>query len=153
MIRQANKKDIQVICRLSFQYKKMIKRETQEFLFQRLDKRTGQFYLKTLTKQGECLFVFVVQDIVVGYVYASIQTKPDDLTPAPYVEINELVVDQRHRSKGIGTSLIESVEKWAKEKRISIVQLSVQEFNVGARHLYEKLGYQSIEIKMQKRLV
>ena len=45
------------------------------------------------------------------------------------------------RNKGIGTSLLEKSEAWARSKGISRLELTVVEENTPAVKLYEKLGY------------
>ena len=53
--------------------------------------------------------------------------------------ISELWVDLRHRGEGLGSELIRSAEKFAKEK--GCIRLHLETRNEKARELYEKLGY------------
>lgn len=46
-----------------------------------------------------------------------------------------------YRGNGIGTTLFQNVEKWAKENNIIRLELSVECPNQTARHLYEKSGF------------
>lgn len=51
-----------------------------------------------------------------------------------------IVVDQKFRGKGVGKSLIQNLEKLAKNFGIEIFHLEVYEGNP-AKHLYKKLGF------------
>ena len=53
--------------------------------------------------------------------------------------ISELWVDRRHRGEGLGSELIRSAEKFAKEQ--GCIRLHLETRNEKARELYEKLGY------------
>lgn len=51
-----------------------------------------------------------------------------------------IVVDQKFRGRGVGKTLIQNLEKLAKDFGIEVFYLEVYEGNP-AKHLYEKLGF------------
>ena len=61
------------------------------------------------------------------------------------VMIAGLVVDKNHRKKGIGRTLMEHAERWAKEQGCSIVRLSSSSNRTTAHRFYEVLGYTNIK--------
>ena len=63
-----------------------------------------------------------------------------------------LVVDPDCQKTGIGKSLMENEEKFAKSQNIDILQLEVSIRNLDAIKFYEKLGYKTIRNKMEKKL-
>jgi len=60
--------------------------------------------------------------------------------------IEHLAVLPEKRGQGIGKQLIEFAENQARAKGLKRVTLSVEVENEGARRLYERLGFQTIEV-------
>jgi ribosomal protein S18 acetylase RimI-like enzyme len=60
--------------------------------------------------------------------------------------IGHLAVLPEKRRQGIGKQLIEFAENQARAKGLKRVTLSVEVENEGARRLYERLGFQTIEV-------
>jgi len=54
------------------------------------------------------------------------------------VWIEELVVKEEFRGKGIGTKLMKELEKVAKEKKFGAISLNTKKFNL---KFYEDLGF------------
>lgn len=59
--------------------------------------------------------------------------------------IEDVVVDENFRGKGIGTGLIKYVLKIASEKGIKYVNLTSNPKRVEANKLYQKLGFKIVE--------
>ena len=59
--------------------------------------------------------------------------------------INGLVVDERHRSSGIGSSLVEAAERWALDHGAAAIIVRSRSTRRRAHRFYERLGY--LEIK------
>lgn len=59
--------------------------------------------------------------------------------------INGLVVDEDHRSQGIGAALVEAAEKWAHEQGATEIMVRSRSARVRAHRFYERIGY--VEIK------
>lgn len=53
-----------------------------------------------------------------------------------------LAVKEEYQRQGIGKSLMEEAENWAKKRAITRLELSVMTHNAGAVHLFEKMGFQ-----------
>mgnify|MGYP001121680825 CR=1 FL=1 len=147
MIREAKQKDIEQITLLCIQ--------TAPF------EGTGEpgeveFYNKLFTESishDERLILVAESDsVIAGFAYAEIEHTPDDCTPAPYVSLDMIGVNQSHRGQGIARAIMSKVESWAREKGMNVIQLAVGESNVPAIRLYESLGYQTVMRKMQKEL-
>lgn len=56
-------------------------------------------------------------------------------------EISDLWVDEAHRKQGIGTQLIYHLAQMAKNRRIRTLEIGVDEDNLSARRLYDRLGF------------
>jgi len=59
--------------------------------------------------------------------------------------INGLVVHEDHRSRGIGASLVEAAEEWARARGATAIMVRSRSTRVGAHRFYEHFGY--LEIK------
>jgi GNAT superfamily N-acetyltransferase len=57
------------------------------------------------------------------------------------VEIGGLVVDERHRRRGVGRLLVEHVERWARERDCWAVHVRSNVIREDARAFYESIGY------------
>ena len=58
-----------------------------------------------------------------------------------YIYLDDLSVSGRCRNKGIGTRLIHTAEKYAKEIGIAKIVFHVERANEDAHRLYSRLGY------------
>lgn len=63
-------------------------------------------------------------------------------TRLKHVASVHLAVKAEHQRKGIGKSLMQEVENWAKKRAITRLELHVMENNRGAVQLFEKIGFQ-----------
>lgn len=77
----------------------------------------------------------------------------DQVTGERYAHIFLLYINPDHRRLGLGTILLQTAENWAKERGDR--QLGLQVFNIDqpAVQLYEKFGFQSKAMIMNKLLV
>jgi ribosomal protein S18 acetylase RimI-like enzyme len=97
--------------------------------------------------------IFVAEDDgVVGYVYAGIE-------PISWKElrdecgyVHDLVVDEAHRGKGVGTALMDAALAWMTERGLARVVLWTAQPNEGAQHLFDRLGFRRTMIEMTKEL-
>ncbi|MEM2368297.1 MAG: ribosomal protein S18-alanine N-acetyltransferase [Candidatus Bathyarchaeia archaeon] len=73
---------------------------------------------------------------IVGIVYAE-----DDTTIGHILTID---VSPRYHRRGVGTKLLQEMEKIFKDKNVKMIRLEVREDNIAALNLYDKLGYKKI---------
>jgi len=91
------------------------------------------------------VFVAALDSEVAGWlgVYVCRMVEAD-----PRAEISGLVVDERYRSQRIGWHLLQHAERWAREKRCSMIGLRSNVIRDRAHAFYERHGYK--HIKTQK---
>ena len=63
----------------------------------------------------------------------------------PFAEIGGLVVDEHHRNRGIGRSLLEEAEKWAAASGVSTLRVRSNMIRRDAHRFYERAGYSCIK--------
>ena len=73
------------------------------------------------------------------------RTVPDvpALVPRRYAAIEELVVAEAFRRRGIAALLMDAAHHWMRDEGIDETELTVYDFNQPALRLYRKLGYSS----------
>ena len=64
----------------------------------------------------------------------------------------DLIVEEAHRRRGYAEEAMRLAEAIAREKGASRISLHVFAHNVGARRLYDKLGYEETNVVMSKVL-
>ena len=90
------------------------------------------------------MFVALLDDRVVGTVYLWLEKAEEPLIEAKLRRVpllTHLKVHPDFRNQGIGTSLVEAVEASAKRLGHEKVALAVEENNVDAKRLYDRLNY------------
>jgi len=78
-------------------------------------------------------------DRIVGVAAAWIATK---IWCGRYLEIDNLVVDESHRSSGIGSRLIQHLEAFGKSRDCKILVLDSYTSNHASHRLYHRLGFE-----------
>lgn len=97
--------------------------------------------------------IFVAEDDrgqVVGLLSASQRWTLWHAGPCAIIE--ELIVDEGARRKGIGRALIQAALDWARSQRCSEVEVSTDQNNVKAQAFYRQLGFGSIALLLENEL-
>jgi GNAT superfamily N-acetyltransferase len=63
-----------------------------------------------------------------------------------------IAVLEGYRGQGVGRQLIDHLERWAAERGLERITLTVTETNDGAIRLYHELGYVDVGREMRKEL-
>jgi len=94
--------------------------------------------------------VFVVEDgaATIGMMKLSYVDKPWGVS----CEIDTMVVDSRHRNRGIGAVMLEVAERHAHEIGAAGLRVDVLLENYDGRRFYERAGYEAIAVRYGKRV-
>ena len=116
--------------------------------------RSREFFAEMLANEDVDIFVAEHEGALVGMVICFIDetSQAPFVVPRRFVHIDDMVVDESFRHRGVGQALLERVHQWTQEKGLAEVELVVWEFNTAARSLYEKLGYRTTWRRMRKKL-
>lgn len=116
--------------------------------------RERSFVEELLADPDTRLFVATQGDAIVGMAQASVLQPRNHalLTPLTRVYLDDIIVDEQHRSAGLGKALLDHVERWVRQLGVGRIELTVWEFNVSARALYERQGYTTLNRTMSKKL-
>ncbi|HHQ4620205.1 GNAT family N-acetyltransferase [Aeromonas veronii] len=101
------------------------------------------FLLDAIAAEGRLFCVAEQDGMVVGFLTARIDINESMpfLSKLPICRIGSVVVDEQHRSRGIGKGLIAHCDEWAKARDAQQIRLEVMAFNERAKALYEALGF------------
>ena len=111
----------------------------QDFVFDAPRQRRG-LALMLGNKRG-CVLVAEGQGEVIGMCTGQVTISTAEGGPALLVE--DVVVMEQWRGKGVGRYLLESLGGWAREQGIERLQLLADRNNISALDFYEALGWQA----------
>lgn len=111
-------------------------------LIPQLSGTTAPLDLTTLTKIVNCastgLLVARIDGLIVGTLTFVLYTLPTGAR----ARIEDVVVDEQIRNKGVATALVEEAIRLAREGGARTIDLTSRPTRIAANHLYEKLGFQ-----------
>ncbi len=76
---------------------------------------------------------------VVGFIQVIEESR--SIVVGPRADVAALVVDQNHRSQGIGRTLLKSAEQWAKDHELPLVRVRSNTKRQDAYRFYKREGY------------
>ena len=109
------------------------------------------WFAKLLAIPEQTLMLGEANDEVVGLVWLSVRSNPDDpiYRPRRHVYVEELAVAEEHRGQGIGCHLMQAAEGWARERGVQEIELDVWEENRRAISFYDRLNYKAVRRRMR----
>lgn len=94
--------------------------------------------LDVLNHDDEKIFLAVCDDEVIGYIYVNIY---DVLYQEPIANIVSFILNMNKKHNGVGKTLIEAAENWAKDKGIKKARIVSDVNRTHGHSLFKKLGY------------
>jgi ribosomal protein S18 acetylase RimI-like enzyme len=153
-IRSAGINDIDKILVLVEQLLKMHSDARPDWIDDKKRPTNYEFFKKIIENNNWKIFVAEDENSIVAYCLLQITEIKNhfifyDMTN---IEIQDLCVDEKYREKGIGRKLFKAVEQFAKEKNVNFIELSVWEFNQGAKQFYEHMGMRTRINRMELKI-
>lgn len=109
--------------------------------------KNAQKKIKNYYKDGTIL-VSIKDNKIIGFIIFSELLWDNHIK----LMIDEMVVDESHRGKGIGTLLLQEAEKSANKKGINNIEL-VSNINSEAFKLYKKLNYKETGLVVMEKIL
>ncbi len=109
---------------------------------------------KIISDVNSEIFLALVDNQAAGF--AEVYIREDKPNPArvayKHGHLQSLLVTEVFRRHGVGEKLLETTERWAKEKGATEMRLDIWEFAEGSLGFYEKTGYRTLRRKLVRRL-
>ena len=128
IVRKARNSDLDVLNDLSVQLGYPASKEETKNRFSLLSKENNHLLLVAEVEGNE----------VVGWIHVLLRIL---LMAEPMAEIGGLVVDEKHRGKGIGRLLVVEAEKWAKSRGIPRLVVRSNVVRREAHDFYPHVGF------------
>ena len=114
--------------------------------------RYGSFLGTQLRKRDATVLVAEERGIVIGYVYAALEGYDYMALRGPAGVLHDIVVDSRHRKRGVGGMLLEAALNFLKSHGAPRAVLSTAARNEAAQRLFERAGFRRTMIEMTAEL-
>lgn len=117
-----------------------------------------KYFIETLNEVNEHqgkIFLYEENNHIIGLIIGIINNEEEntyDFVSPKRGRITELIVSHSSRSKGVGTKLLNTMERYLYSVGCEDILLEVFAYNENAQHFYEKHGYQTRLIDMTKKL-
>lgn len=154
-IRLAQDKDLTEIKNLLFQVNNVHAEGRPDIFIKNARKYKDEEILAQLHDNSKIIFAYTDEsDKLIGYAFCQIHLHENitNMHPIKTLYIDDLCVDENHRRKHIGQSLLQYIEKWAKENAFYNISLYVWECNQNAKAFYEKMGMNVLKTGLEKIL-
>ena len=89
---------------------------------------------------------------VIGYAYAAAEGYDYMALRGPAGVLHDVIVDPRHRGRGVGRLLLEAALTFFRSRGVPRVVLSTAERNEAAQRLFERMGFRRTMIEMTREL-
>ncbi|UYM14640.1 GNAT family N-acetyltransferase [Endozoicomonas euniceicola] len=143
-IRKASQNDIDSLLNLNCQIGEF-HYQNAPTVFAKPSSEEREFLLKAISDPDRLFLVATLQNKVCGFITATI-TKNEAvpfLRKEPICRIGTIVIDEQHRSTGLGKALMNKCYDWAVSSGASQIRLEVMEFNSNAQDFYAGLGFKT----------
>lgn len=109
-----------------------------------------EYFTKLLNNPHACCFIAEDKRRRIGYIAAA--AKNISYRKSKYIEIENMGVTPKYRSRGIGTMLIEKCCEWAKVKGFQKIYVNAYFQNIKGVSFYKKNKFLEIDVGLEKIL-
>jgi len=154
MIRKARLSDAEGLARLYLQFWKAHRKADPLLRLRKKLSLAGEAEAakKDLRKRNCTIFVALAQGRVVGFIDLLVKKNDPMFVVKEYGYVDSLVVDQRHRKKGIASALVLCGLSYLRGKGIRDVKLNLYCSNRIAMAVWRKLGFREISKNMIRKI-
>ncbi|MGE8004317.1 N-acetyltransferase family protein [Lysinibacillus sp. NPDC093216] len=117
-------------------------------------KQDVEFLKNLILEEKSDIFVAELDNNIAGFLLIQeLATPPYScIVQHNYAYIMDVIVGGQYQSKGIGSLLLQEAKKWAEERKLDFLELSVLAENIGAINLYDKHGFNETSRTMRLEL-
>ncbi len=104
---------------------------------------------RLITDPSSKIVVALAGARIIGSGFATILKAQEYLSHENYVNLHFMYTDPEFRGKGVNSLIIGRLKKWAQDKQIPEIRLTVYQDNLQAIKAYEKVGFKKHIIEMR----
>ncbi len=112
--------------------------------------------IRNITSERGAIFVTELDNDIVGYIYGVIVNSSEkdtrEFVPLILGKVEDIYVEKHFQNKGVGTLLMNEIQKFFKENGCNKITLTVLSNNQHAIEYYRKLGFETECLEMIKLL-
>ncbi|MDA1531026.1 streptothricin N-acetyltransferase SatA [Bacillus cereus group sp. TH260-2LC] len=91
-------------------------------------------YNEYINKPNQVIYIALLHNQIIGFIVLKKNWNR-------YAYVEDITVDKKYRTLGVGKQLIDQAKQWAKEGNMPGIMLETQNNNVAACKFYEKCGF------------
>ncbi len=112
-----------------------------------------EYFKNSITDDRACTLVADEDGMVIGYLtgWIYLEQNPCRLF-SKTAEIENMLVSQSYRSKGVGIKLVQEFLSWAREKGVDHMKVCALAGNVRTIEFYRRCGFNDYETTLEMRL-
>ena len=119
-----------------------------------VDEPNGKsYYAARLLGENGVVFKAIVDGRIIGYLCGGWLRKYPFRKERLFAELENMYVDEKFRSMGIGKKLMEEFEKWCKAKGVETITVECVYENEKALKFYNTNGFKNHSVKLEKRIL
>ena len=116
-----------------------------------LDRKSFHDVFALNIRDDNVLYYVVERDgRVIGF--ASLHIEPQLHHAGPVGELQELIVHETARDKGVGAQLVSRLELEAEKRGCVSIEVTTKNFRVDAQRFYEQVGFKRTHVNFTKKL-
>ncbi|MBU1219074.1 GNAT family N-acetyltransferase [Myxococcota bacterium] len=148
IVKNAEKTDIEQIGRLWIEFFDF-HRQFDDHFSRSSDGHTNfmKFIESSIEDNNSLVLVAAINEQVVGYCLAKIDSFPPVIDDRDYGAIYDLAVTEKMRRKGCGEKLVEAARSWFKSKGMKIMQANVSVENPVSTAFWKKMGLRPVTVR------
>lgn len=150
--RVARAQDLKMILDLNF---KLFQKEYREYdkslnLHWTNSKQGKKYFQWRVNKSDGFVEVAEFNEKVVGYIAGGLSERKFYRKRAVYAELENMFVEEKHRSKGIGKIFVKDFLKWCVKKKVDYISVTASAENIRAIDFYRKCGFKNYNITLER---
>lgn len=154
IIRRATKEDFNDILKLN---RDLFEKEYNEFdktleLNWTLGQEGRGYFARRIVGLDGFVVVAESEGKIIGYLCGGLCDRASYRIEAKYAELENMIVKDEFRGKGIGFKMADEFMKWCKNKKVNYISVKASARNNGGINFYHKLGFEDYDLVLEKKV-
>jgi GNAT superfamily N-acetyltransferase len=117
-----------------------------------LEEKTQEFFKKCIKDKDKLTLICTDNETPVGYLVAWIHDSLRDRPGIKLVIIENVFLQEKYRSEGLGKELINEAQSWAREIGSNRLAVTAFSANINALGFYKRHGFKDYKLTLEKEI-